>query len=73
MSLSRRRRIREVFPQVVAIDLKQISKMIGTEVSGVVGYDFFSDYKLTIDYNGGQCSLQNRLDCRCTMMRERMK
>jgi len=43
----------EVFPQVVAIDLKQISKTIGTEVSGIIGYDFFSDYKLTLDYYGG--------------------
>jgi predicted aspartyl protease len=40
----------EVFPQVVSIDLKQISKMIGTEVSGVVGFDFLSDYKLALDY-----------------------
>jgi predicted aspartyl protease len=47
----------EMFPQVVAIDLKQISKMIGTEVAGVAGYDFFSDYKLTIDYNGGSLLL----------------
>jgi tetratricopeptide (TPR) repeat protein len=47
----------EVFPQVVAIDLKQISKMIGTEVAGIVGYDFFSDYKLTLDYNAGELRL----------------
>jgi len=40
----------EVYPQVVAIDLKQISKMIGTEVAGVIGFDFFKDYKLTLDY-----------------------
>jgi predicted aspartyl protease len=44
----------EAFPQVVAIDLKQISKMIGTEVAGVVGYDFLSDYKLTLDYYAGE-------------------
>jgi predicted aspartyl protease len=47
----------EAFPQVVAIDLKQISKMIGTEVSGIVGYDFFSDYKLTLDYNAAELQL----------------
>jgi predicted aspartyl protease len=41
----------EVFPQVVAIDLKEISKTIGTEVAGILGYDFFSDYKVTLDYN----------------------
>jgi predicted aspartyl protease len=47
----------EAFPQVVSIDLKQISKMIGTEVAGVVGYDFFSDYKLTLDYNAAEVKL----------------
>jgi predicted aspartyl protease/Tfp pilus assembly protein PilF len=47
----------EVFPQVVSIDLKQISKMIGTEVAGVVGYDFFSDYKLTLDYFAAEVRL----------------
>lgn len=47
----------EVFPQVVAIDLKQISKMIGTEVSGVIGFDFLSDYKLTLDYYAAEVML----------------
>src|SRR5712691_7766655 len=47
----------ESFPQVVAIDLKQISKMIGTEVAGVAGYDFFSDYKVTLDYYGAEVRL----------------
>jgi predicted aspartyl protease len=47
----------EVFPQVVAIDLKQISKTIGTEVSGIIGYDFFSDYKITLDYYAGELRL----------------
>jgi len=47
----------ETFPQVVAIDLKQISKMIGTEVAGVVGYDFFSEYKLSLDYYGAEVRL----------------
>jgi hypothetical protein len=48
----------EGFPDgVVSIDLKQISKMIGTEVAGVAGYDFFSDYKLTLDYNAGEVVL----------------
>src|SRR5262245_27728511 len=48
----------ETFPDgVVSIDLKQISKMIGTEVAGVAGYDFFSDYKLTLDYNAGEVRL----------------
>jgi hypothetical protein len=47
----------EEFPQVVSIDLKQISKMIGTEVAGVVGYDFLSDYKVTLDYYAGEVQL----------------
>ena len=41
----------EEFPQVVAIDLKEISKMVGTEISGVVGFDFLENYKVTLDYN----------------------
>lgn len=44
----------EHYPQVVSIDLRQISKMIGTEVSGVIGYDFFQSYKLVLDYYGAQ-------------------
>jgi tetratricopeptide (TPR) repeat protein len=40
----------EAFPQVVAIDLKEISRMIGTEVAGVVGFDFLEEYKVTLDY-----------------------
>jgi hypothetical protein len=47
----------EVFPQVVSIDLKQISRMIGTEVSGVVGFDFLSEYKLTLDYYASEIML----------------
>lgn len=35
---------------VLAIDLKEISKMLGTEVSGIAGYDFLQGYKLTLDY-----------------------
>ena len=31
--------------------------MIGTEVAGVVGYDFFSDYKLTLDYYAAEIKL----------------
>ena len=42
---------------MVSIDLKGISKMIGTEVSGVVGFDFFSDYKLTLDYYAAEVRL----------------
>jgi predicted aspartyl protease len=51
-------KITEVFPQVVSINLNQISKMIGTEVAGVVGYDFFSEYKLVLDYFGSEIRLE---------------
>jgi hypothetical protein len=47
----------ELFPQVVAIDLSQISKMIGTEVAGVIGYDFLEGYTLTLDYFGARIAL----------------
>jgi len=47
----------EVYPQVVSIDLKQISKMIGTEVAGVIGFDFFRDYRLTLDYYAAEVTL----------------
>jgi tetratricopeptide (TPR) repeat protein len=47
----------EIFPQVVSIDLKNISRMIGTEISGVVGYDFLSKYKVTLDYNKAEIRL----------------
>ncbi len=47
----------EVFPQTVAIDLKSISKMIGTEISGVAGYDLLDQYKLTLDYYAAEVRL----------------
>ncbi len=50
-------KITEAFPQVVSIDLKSISKMIGTEVAGVVGFDFFDEYKITLDYFGAEIRL----------------
>ncbi len=47
----------EEFDQVVSIDLKQISRMIGTEVSGVIGYDFLEAYKVILDYYGAEVRL----------------
>ena len=47
----------EAFPQVVSIDLKEISKMIGTEISGVVGFDFLETYKVTLDYYAAEVRL----------------
>jgi tetratricopeptide (TPR) repeat protein len=50
----------EEFRRLVAIDLKNISRMIGTEVSGVLGYDFLSSFKLTLDYNTAEIFLAGR-------------
>jgi len=47
----------EAFPQVVSINLKEMSKMIGTEVAGVIGFDFLDEYKLTLDYYAAEVRL----------------
>ena len=47
----------EVFPQLVSIDLKNISRMIGTEIAGVLGYDFLSKYKVMLDYTKAEIRL----------------
>ena len=47
----------ETFPQVVSINLKEMSKMIGTEVAGVIGFDFLDEYKLTLDYYAAEVRL----------------
>ncbi len=44
----------ESFERLIAIDLKPISKMIETEIGGVIGFDFLENYKLTIDYNNAE-------------------
>jgi tetratricopeptide (TPR) repeat protein len=48
----------EVFPQVVSIDLRQISRMIGTEIAGVIGYDFLQEYQVILDYYGAEVRLR---------------
>jgi len=47
----------ETFPQVVSINLKEMSKMIGTEIAGVIGFDFLDEYKLTLDYYAAEVRL----------------
>ena len=47
----------DTFAQLVSIDMKEISKMIGTEVSGILGFDFLENYKLVIDYYGAEVRL----------------
>ena len=38
------------YAQILAVELKEISKEIQTEVSGIIGADFFSKYKVSLDY-----------------------
>jgi hypothetical protein len=40
----------QTFDQVLSIDLKQVSKMLQTEVAGLAGFDFLEKYRLTLDY-----------------------
>ena len=47
----------EILGQTLAIDLQSISKMLGTEVSGVAGFDFMKNYKLTLDYHKAEIHL----------------
>ncbi len=39
------------YNQILAVDLKEISKEVQTEISGILGGDFFSKYRVTIDYH----------------------
>ncbi len=48
----------ETLNQAVAIDLQDISRMLGTEVSGVAGFDFLQNYKLTLDYYKAEIHLK---------------
>jgi predicted aspartyl protease len=43
-------RVNEPLNQALAIDLADISRMLGSEISGVAGFDFLKNYKLTLDY-----------------------
>ena len=47
----------EGFSQVVSIDMREISKMLGTEVAGVVGYDFLKGYRVSIDFQNAEVRL----------------
>lgn len=48
---------REFFSQVVSIDMDQISDALGTEVSGVIGYDFMEAYRVSIDFKNAEVVL----------------
>jgi tetratricopeptide (TPR) repeat protein len=38
------------FPSMLAIDLKEFSKMIGTDISGIMGFDLLDGREVTLDY-----------------------
>ena len=42
------------FPLMIAIDMDAISKALGIEVAGVVGYDFLKDYRVGIDFGNAE-------------------
>jgi tetratricopeptide (TPR) repeat protein len=44
-------RLKMDYNQILAVDLKEISKEVQTEISGILGGDFFSKYRVTIDYH----------------------
>jgi tetratricopeptide (TPR) repeat protein len=39
------------FPNMLAIDLKEFSRMIGTDISGIMGVDLLDGRAVTLDYN----------------------
>ncbi len=45
------------FPLMVAIDMDEISKTLGVEIAGVVGYDFLEDYRISIDFGNAEVTL----------------
>ena len=47
----------EGYSQLVSIDMRNISKMLGTEVAGVVGYDFLKGYRVSIDFKNAEVRL----------------
>ena len=42
--------LKQEYHQILAVELNEISKEVQTEISGILGGDFFSKYKVTIDY-----------------------
>ena len=43
--------------KLMAIDLKGMSSLIQTELSGVIGFDALKDYRVTIDYQKAELRL----------------
>ena len=45
------------FERLMAIELKGMSSLIQTELSGVIGYDMLKNYRLTLDYHKAEIRL----------------
>ena len=45
------------FDVLMAIELKDMSSLIQTELSGVLGYDSLKDYRITLDYHKAEIRL----------------
>ena len=45
------------FEKLMAIELKGMSSLIQTELSGVIGYDMLKNYRLTLDYHKAKIRL----------------
>jgi hypothetical protein len=45
------------FDTMMAIDLRSLSGLIQTELSGVLGYDALKDYRVTLDYQKAEIRL----------------
>ncbi|MEW5975124.1 MAG: aspartyl protease family protein [Acidobacteriota bacterium] len=53
------RQFKQQYAQILAVELKEISREIQTEVSGIVGSDFLSRYRVTIDYDAATLLLES--------------
>ncbi len=47
------RDLRKNYPQILALDLSEVSKELQTEILGILGMDFWGDRTLTLDYFTG--------------------
>lgn len=46
--------------QVAIVDLSAISKAVGANLEGIIGYNFMKDYRVVIDYPNSAISFEKR-------------
>jgi len=51
-------KIKKDYKKILAIELGEISKEIGSEISGILGGDFYSDRVVKIDYRNGTITIE---------------